>query len=189
MITVAKEEKRKRGSITEFIRVNKKITLLIIGVVVTTLFLSAALSLLLEKRQAINLPSIGNIHTIGVNAYWDQSLHNQTERIQWGAVYLGQTYNVTLYLQSTSNVPAVLDLTVTNWTYIDTNGTIVEGPANSTPYMNLTWNYNYQILNPNETIETTIVLTTDNSLNFIKFLTDNRIEQFTVDMTIQADEK
>jgi len=182
-------EPKPTPSIGARLRRSKKTVLLIIVVVVVTLLLSAAISIILNNNSSITLPSIGNIHTIGVKAYWDPNLKNQTTGINWGTVYTGESYNVTLYLQSTSNVPTALELTITNWTFINTNNTIASGPADSTPYLNLTWNYNNSTLNPNQTIQTTFTLTTDNSMSFINFLINNNIKQVTMDITIQANEK
>ena len=177
-----------KPSIGARLRRSKKTILLIVVVVAVTLLLSAAISIILYSNHLITLPSIGTIHTIGVKAYWDQNLKNQTTGINWGTVYTGESYNITLYLQSTSNVPTVLELTITNWTFITTNNTIAAGPTDSTPYFNLTWNYNNSTLNPNQTIQTTFTLTTDNSPNFITFLINNNIKQVTMDITIQANE-
>lgn len=171
------------------LRRSKKTVLLIIVVAAVTLFLSAVVSILLDHGSSITLPSIGNIHTIGVKAFWDPNLQNQTRSIQWGTVYTGQSYNVTLYVQSISNVPTTLEMTTANWTFINTNSTIAAGPTENTPYINLTWNYNNQTLNPNETIQTTLTLTTDSSSGFITFLINNNIKQVTMDTIIQTNEK
>lgn len=171
------------------IRRSKKTILLIIIVVAITLLVSGIISIILDGGSLISLPSVGNIHTIGVKAYWDQALQNQTTGINWGTVYPGQPYNLTLYLQSVSNVPTTLDMTTANWTYINTNNTITAGPTENTPYINLTWDYNNQTLNPNETIQTTLTLTTDSSSGFITFLINNNIKQVTMDIIIQTNEQ
>ena len=168
---------------------SKKTILLIIVVVAVTLLLSAAISIILDSGSIISLPSVGNIHTIGVKAYWDQTLRNQTTAINWGTIYTGESYNATLYLQSISNVPTLLELTTTNWTFISSNNTIAAGPTENTPYLNLTWNYNNQTLNPNETIQTTLTLTANSSIGFITFLVNNNIKQITMDIVIQANEE
>ena len=163
--------------------------MLIIVAAGMTLVLSSLLSIMLSTTSIIGLPSIGNIRTVGVKAYWDEDLKNQTTNIQWGTVYAGSSYNATLYLESNSNMPTTLQLSVTNWTYINTNNTIASGPSNTTPYLNLTWNYRNQTLNPNQIIQTTLTLTTDNSPTFTAFLIRSNIAQFTMDITITANPK
>jgi hypothetical protein len=176
-------------SASDFLRLHKKTIVLIVTVAAITLVVSGAISVILDDRNNISLPSIGYIHTVGVKAFWDLALQNQTATIQWGTVYTGSSYNITLYLQSTSNVQTILGLATTNWTYTNANNTIVSGPAESTPYINLTWNYNNETLEPNETIQTTLTLTTDGSPNFVLFLVNNSIKQFAMDITIRANEK
>jgi len=176
-------------SASDFLLRSKKTILLIIIVAAATLIISGTVSIILDDRNNISLPSIGYIHTVGVKAFWDPTLQNETKQIQWGTVYTGSSYNVTLCLQSTSNVPTTLSLTTTNWTYINTNNTIAAGPSDITPYMNLTWNYQDQTLNPSQTFQTTLTLTTDSSPNFLTFLINNDITQFSMDIAIQANEK
>jgi hypothetical protein len=177
-------------SIGTLLRRSKKTVLLIIVVAALTLLLSAAVSIILNNNNPITLPSIGNIHTIGVKAYWDPNLQNQTTSIPWGTVYTGQSYNVTLYLWSISNVPTVFNMTTTNWAFTNTSGTFVwKQPANSTPPLQITWNIDNRTLSPNETIQTTFTLTVGYSSDFITFLVKNNIKQVTMDIIIQPNEK
>jgi hypothetical protein len=189
LINLAHQEHHRLHSASDFLRLHKKTILLIITVAAITLIVSAVVSIMLDGHSIVSLPSIGNIHTVGVKAYWDTALQNQTTTIDWGTVYPGSSYNVTLYLQSTSNVQTTLTLTTANWTYTNTNNTIVWGPSDSTPYINLTWNYSNETLNPNQTIHTTLTLTTSNTPSFITFLINNSVKQFAMDITIQANEK
>lgn len=186
MMAVSLEKKFR--SLGALIRRSKKTILLIIIVVAITLLVSGIISIILDSGSLISLPSVGNIHTIGVKAYWDQTLQNQTTSIDWGTVYTGESYNTTLYLQSISNIPTLLQLTTTNWTFITANNTIAAGSTQTTPYLNLTWNYNNQTLNPNQTIQTTLTLTANSSYDFITFLINNNIKQVTMDIIIQANE-
>jgi hypothetical protein len=189
LIILTHHEEGRLHLASDFLRRHKKTIVLIVTVVAITLLVSAAISIILDDRNNISLPSIGYIHTIGVKAYWDPTLQNQTAQINWGTVYTGSSYNVTLYLQGTSNVRTTLSLSTTNWTYTNANNTVVAGPSDSTPYLNLTWNYQNQTLNPNQTFQATLTLTTDNSANFLTFLINNNVTQFTMDITIQANEK
>jgi hypothetical protein len=188
LIILTHQEHRRLHSASDFLRRSKKTILLIVTVAAITLVVSGAISIMLESNSIISLPSVGYIHTVGARAYWDPTLQNETAQINWGKVYTGSSYNVTLYLQSTSNVPTTLSLTTTNWTYINANNTVASRSSDSTPYMNLTWNYDNQTLTPDQTIQTILTLTTDNSAGFITFLISNNITQFSMDITIQANE-
>jgi hypothetical protein len=188
LVILTHKEQGRLHLASDFLRRHKKTILLIVTVATITLLVSAAISIMLDDRNSINLPSIGYIHTVGVKAYWDPTLQNQTAEINWGTLYTGSSYNVTLYLQSTSNVPTTLSLTTANWTYTNSNNNVAAGPSTSTPYMNLTWNYQNQTLSPSQTFQATLTLTTDNSASFLTFLINNNITQFSMDITIQANE-
>jgi hypothetical protein len=65
---MAVTQQKTNQSIDVLLRCSKKTVLLIIVVAAVTLFLSAAISIILENVTSVSLPSIGNIHTIGVKA-------------------------------------------------------------------------------------------------------------------------
>jgi len=152
------------------------------------LLFSGIVSVMLDDNSIISLPSVGYVHTIGVRVYWDPTLLNQTTQIPWGTLYPGSSNNITLYIQSTSNVPTTLSLTATNWTYINASNVLAAGPSDSTPYMNLTWNYQDQTLAPGQTFQATLTLTVDSSPNFLAFLINKTITQFSMDITVQANQ-
>jgi hypothetical protein len=154
-----------------------------------TLIVSGLVSIMLESNSPLRLPSVGYIHTVGVKAYWDTTLQNETRQINWGTVYPGSTNNVSFYLQSASNVPTTLQMTVANWTYKDANDTIIWGPADNTPYMNLTWNCENETLASNQIITATLTLTIGSSQEFLTYLINSSITQFSMDITLQANEK
>ena len=55
--------------------------LLIFTVVIVTLLLSSTLSRWLSEVTDLEIPSIGTVKTIGIEAYWDENLENKTEEI------------------------------------------------------------------------------------------------------------
>jgi hypothetical protein len=172
----------------KFLKQSKKTILLIVIVISATLLLSGLISIWLYKNVNLHVPSLATIKTLGVKAYWDPNLKNETTEIPWPTVYPSSSKNVTLYLQSVSNVKARLELQTGNWTFQSSNGTIVSGPANSTNYMNLTWNYKNTTVDPGQTVQVTLTLSIDNSPNFIRFLVDNNVEQFSFDIIISTSE-
>jgi hypothetical protein len=175
--------------VAAFLHTRKKTILLIVVVAGITLIVSGVISTMLDGNSAFRLPSVGYIHTVGLKAYWDPTLQNETTQINWGTIYPGSSKNTSLYLQSVSNVPTTLQLAVTNWTFTNANNTVVSGPADTTPYMNLTWNYNNETVASNQTVAITLMLTVDNSQSFLTYLIDSNIQQFSMDITIQANEK
>lgn len=173
-------------SFTAYLHPSKKTLLLILIVATATIILSTAISIWLSKIYNLHVPSIGTVKTIGVKAYWDANLKNETKQIQWGTTYPGSSINVTLYVQSISNVETTLKLETANWTFQDPNNAIISGPNDSTPYINLTWNYNNATIKPGETVQVTLTLSIDNSFDFIRFLINNNVRNYSFDITIRT---
>jgi len=153
-------------SLIKPLRHQQKTILLVVGVAAITLSLSIIIPLLIDTTIHFNFPSIGTIHTIGVKAYNDPYLQNQTTQVQWGTTYPGSTTNVTLYLKSTSNTKTTLHLQTGNWTFLNSTNAIVSGPDNTTPYLSLTWNYNGTTVNPGQAIPVTLTLSVTESPTF-----------------------
>jgi len=140
----------------------------------------------------LHLPSFGTIHTLGVKAYWDEGLTNETTTLDWGTVYAWSTSNVTIYLQSTSDVRTKLVQRTDNWTFLDSNDTEVFPPAESTPYMELEWSYNNEPILPAQVLRVTLILKTIENPNgtqigFRKYLTDNMITRFKFETYIDSE--
>jgi len=162
---------------TGFLCSSKNKILLITITAVITLIISSIIALWLSKVTKLNIPSLGTIRTLGVEAYWDSDLTNKTQTINWGTIYPGSSQNVTLYIRSISNIETTLNLNTTNW-----------NPTNLSNYMNLTWNYNGTTIHPSEIIQVTLTLSASSSFNFINYLITNNIKQFNFDIIISTSE-
>jgi hypothetical protein len=173
---------------------SKKTVLLVVIFGLVTFLLSTAISVWLYKPIAetfyhtfnLQLPSSVTLKTIGLKAYWDSTLTNETTMVPWLHTYPGGSFNVTLYLQSASNVDTTLDLETTNWIFLNSHGAIVSGPSNSTNYMNLTWDYHNTTLSPKQTLPVTLTLSIDNSNNLLAFLVTSQVTTFNFDIIIRA---
>jgi hypothetical protein len=161
------------NSLFTLFRQQKKNLLLILIVSTVTILLSSAISIWLSDFHNLTLPTIGTIKTIGVEAYWDPNCENKTETIDWGTMWLGSIKNVTLYIRSVSNVKTTLNLTTS-----DLN------PASISAYVNLSWNYEGIPLNPDETIQLTLSLSTSTDKSFILYLINNDVTDFSIDIHI-----
>jgi len=146
------------------------------------------ISIWLSKVTTLNVPSLGTIKTLGVEAYWDLDLKNKTETIDWDTIWPGTAKNVTLHIRSISNRETSLELRTANWTFRNSSNLIVAGPSDSSPYMNLTWNYNETTVHPDETVQITIILSADRSSDFIEFLIANDVKEFSLDIIISTSE-
>lgn len=172
------------SSSAKLLRYHKKTLLLITTAVGATLVMSSLISIWLSRVTNLEIPSIGNIKTRGVEAYWDRNLENRTRFIEWRTVWPGSSQNVTLYIKSVSNSEITLNLTTANWTFLDSSNRIVAGPNGTTPYMNLTWDYNGTIVRPGEALQVTLILYVERSSDFVDFLIAKDVEEFGVDIHI-----
>jgi len=180
--------KKPHQPFTELVKQSKKTILLMAIAILAALLLSALISTWLYKNVDLYIPSFATIKTLGVKSYWDPDLKNETNEIPWSTVYPGTSNNITLYLQSVSNIKTKLELQTANWTFRNSNGTIVLGPVKSTNYMSLTWNYNNATIDPGQAIQVTLDLSTDKSDDFIWFLINENVKEFSFDIRISTSE-
>lgn len=173
---------------TKSVKQSKKTILLIAIAVLVTLLLSALISSWLSERFSLHIPSLATIETIGVKAYWDSNLSNETTELSWPKVYPGTSNNVTLYLQSVSNVKTRLELRASDWTFRNSGNMAVLGPVDRTNYMNLTWNYNNATIDSGQALQVILTLSTDRSDEFVWFLVNNNVKAFSFDIMISARE-
>ena len=166
------------NSFAKLLHPSKKTVLLILLVAAITVLISAAISMWLSKTGNLRIPSVGNVITLGAEAYWDKDCENKTEKVDWNMVWPGSSKNVTLYLRSMSNVDTKLNLNTTNW-----------NPADISDYINLSWNYNGTPVTPHQVVRVTLTLSASSSYSFINYLVANNVNEFGFDMTIYASEE
>jgi hypothetical protein len=168
---------------------SKRTVVLVLAVIVITVILSAAFSILLSRFSNLRLPSLGTIMTEGVEAYWDENLTNKIstdEKIDWGTLKLGTSKNVTFYLLSISNIETILNLTEKDLLFYDGNGVAMQPPSYILTYMNLSWNYNGSVVRPGDVIHVTVTLSAGHSPDFVTYLIDNDVRRFTLDIHIRT---
>ncbi len=116
--------------------------------------------------------SYGNVYVTGVEIYAGNLEGNQ---IKWGTLYPGDSKNFTFYLRSTSNVPIMLALSVTDWE-----------PAEISSFLSLSWNYNQTIISPNQGIFLTFTLRLPLTPAFEAYLVNNNIVSFNFNIHIYS---
>lgn len=164
-------------SFVRFLRSSRRTTLLMIIAVLIIIVIGTMVPMWLNKIRNFHVSSLGTIKTLGVEAYWDRDLENKTEIIYWETIHPGLSKNVTLYLQSISNVETTLYLNSTNW-----------NPANISNYMNLSWNYNGTTIHPSEIIQVTLTLSASYSNAFLLYLITNDVKEFSFEIIIGTQE-
>jgi len=162
-------------SFIAFLKCSKKTLLLIMIIAIASVAVTTTISILLSKTTNLTVPSLGTVKTIGVETYWDQNRENKTEEINWDEIWVGSSKNLTLYIQSVSNYKITINLNVTDW-----------NPANISEYMTLSWDYNETLFNPGETIQVTLTLSIPSSQSFVRYLIDEKVQNFSFDIHIVA---
>ena len=172
----------------------KETILLVLVVALLTILITTSISLLLEKYDNTRIPSLGTIRTIGVEAYGGSliQLSNGDKTLDWGTIYPGTLTKRSFYLKSQSTVPIILQLSTSNWTLLDVNGENATDslklyiPLNES--LRITWDYNGTPLNPTEEIYVTLTLNATNSIEFVDYLIDYQIREFSFDIIIVGNE-
>jgi hypothetical protein len=141
---------------------------------VATILVGSLLSLWQSRVIETKVPTIGRVITVGVDAYWEETLENKITYIDWGVIYIGSSSNITFYLESISNVGVVLNLTSVNWV-----------PEGISEHIDLTWNYDGNLIDPGEVIKVTLTLSTTPSRSTVDYLIQNEVNEFSFDLVIR----
>ena len=152
-------------------KVTRNILLLIVIVAIVSISVTSVVSIMLSRLNDHYLPSLAVIKTIEVETYWDADCTNKTTVIDWGETKPGIAIDKTLYIKSISNFRVTLNLNVTNWS-----------PPDISDYITITWNYNGATLEPGEAIPVTMNLSASSSNDFVDYLIENEITEFSVEL-------
>jgi len=160
-------------------RPRRRTLLMMVGVALIAIALGTAIALTLDRTLNLRIPSTGKLHTRGVETSGGEL--NLTEDgvpyIDWGAIFVGTLTNRTINLRSKSNVNTTLHLNTTNW-----------NPTDISQYFNLSWNYTGTPITPNETVSVVLTLEVSSSSSLVDYLITNRIEEYSFDIMITAEE-
>jgi hypothetical protein len=134
------------------------------------------IAVLLERSGSIRIPSIGNIHTFGVEAYGgDLRSEDHTQYVNWGTVFPGMSANRSFYLRNIGNTEGILHLNSQDW-----------NPVDISQYLNLSWNREgISIQSQGETL-VTLTLTVASSREFMEYVLDSNVTQFALGIRIES---
>ena len=110
--------------------------------------------------QSVWIQGGGVIRTVGLEAFMDSDLTIKATAIDWGLMSPGGSSNVTLYLKSSSTIPAEIMFSTENWE-----------PSAAQPFFNLTWNYKNQLLSPNQVIPVIFTLRVNENITGVTTFT------------------
>jgi hypothetical protein len=106
-------------------------------------------SFIISSGGRVNLP-------VGVGFYWDSDCSSPVSFIDWGDIQPGSTVNVTLFVKNTGGQAISLNITAENW-----------NPIETTSYMTFDSDCTGQTIDPQETVQITLSLTTSSSIETI----------------------
>lgn len=112
-----------------------------------TLTLSVISQVTSSLQQNTTISNVGEVKGIGVGIYWDQNCATEVSSINWGIIEPGSSKNVTVYIRNEGNSVASLTMSVSNW-----------NPSNASDYIDLSWNYQGQVINVSEVLEVAFTL-------------------------------
>jgi hypothetical protein len=99
---------------------------------------------------------------VGLGVYWDYNCTLPVSQVLWNLCQLGQSKNVTLYFKNIGNVNITGMALITNtW-----------NPAYAANYINLTWDYVGQMLEPSQVENITFTLSVNENANMSNFSFD-----------------
>ncbi|MEM2522656.1 MAG: hypothetical protein QXW82_05855 [Candidatus Bathyarchaeia archaeon] len=161
---------------------------MVVLVSLATLLLSILVSLWLSSFHNLHLPSVGTIRVIGVEAFGGNLTTAQkgSQILDWGTVYPGISVNRLLYVKSKSNLPIILQLTISDLTFQDSKGANVTEPLPLKEPLILKWNYTAgKTLKPGEQICVVLTLEVSSDPRFISYIVDNDVKSFSFVINIK----
>ena len=165
-------------SIFSALRASRKTLLLIVIVAVVSIAGTSIISVLLSNSSSeIYMPSLGTIKTIEVEAFSDAGCQHKKDALEWAEIEPGESISTSVYIKSVSNFNVMLTLNLTDWS-----------PPEISDYLTLTWDYKGTRLDPGEVILINLNVSAPSSDDFINYLVDNEIKNFTVDVHFIAKE-
>ena len=118
-----------------------------LALILYTLTLSVISQVTSSLQQNTTISNIGEVKGIGVGIYWNHSCTTEVSSIDWGIIEPGSSNNVTVYIRNEGNSATSLTMNVSNW-----------NPSNASDFIDLSWNYQGQVINVSEVLEVTFTL-------------------------------
>lgn len=118
-----------------------------LALILYTLTLSVISQVTSSLQQNTTISNVGEVKGIGVGIYWNQSCTTEVSSIDWGIIEPGSSKNVTVYIRNEGNSATSLTMNVSNW-----------NPSNASDFIDLSWNYQGQVINVSEVLEVTFTL-------------------------------
>ena len=141
--------------------------------VLVCLISAALITIAVSTSMDAIIQNSGRITLVGLEAYGGDI--SSANSIALGEILLGSSKDVSFYLRSVSNVPTILEFSVTNWK-----------PDGLKQFFLISWNYNGKVVAPNEELFVRITLNAVPSPEFVDYLISSQTASFSFDLSIYA---
>jgi hypothetical protein len=102
------------------------------------------------------ISNVGSLKTIDIEAYWDASLTNRVNGIDWGTLEPGDQKSFSIYFHNEGNSAVTLSESTSNW-----------GPSAVATYLTLNWDYSGQTIEADKNLQVTLTLSVNASITGI----------------------
>jgi hypothetical protein len=102
------------------------------------------------------ISNVGSLKTIDIEAYWDASLTNRVNGIDWGTLEPGDQKSFSIYFHNEGNSAVTLSESTSNW-----------GPSAAATYLTLSWDYSGQTIEADKNLQVTLTLSVSASITGI----------------------
>ncbi len=141
-------------------RFSAAILLTVMVTAVTAVILASGL---LFETKTIN--NQGNVNSIGVGIYWENTCLNEIITIDWGYLEAGSTQTVTVYIRNEGDDTITLNMTHDNWY-----------PSLAASYLSVDWNSEGSQIEPDSILGAIFTLSVSSNTT--------TISNFSFDITI-----
>jgi hypothetical protein len=93
------------------------------------------------------ISNVGSLKTIDIEAYWDASLTNRVNGIDWGTLEPGDQKSFSIYFHNEGNSAVTLSESASNW-----------NPSAAATYLIVSWDYNGQTIEADKNLQVTLTL-------------------------------
>lgn len=100
--------------------------------------------------------STGTLKKLGVGVYKDSQCNIPLSSLPWGLLEPNSPQYVTAYIRNEGNAPTIFSLHSINWR-----------PMIAEDYISLTWDYNGDVIDPEDSIKVTFILTVSQAIEDI----------------------
>ncbi|RLI44095.1 hypothetical protein DRO69_08170 [Candidatus Bathyarchaeota archaeon] len=138
------------------IKSERTIAIATLALIVYTLALALTGQVMSTIQTNRTISNAGAVKAIGVGVYWNSDGTSIVTSINWGILEPGSSANRTCYIKNEGNSASTLSMNTTNW-----------NPSNASDYISLSWDYDGQLVNPDEVIPVVLTLSISSSVEGI----------------------